>query len=97
MPTSGDTVAQDLCNRLEEKGRKPDGMRASSLPLTGELETHVQVRTGRRIRNLRIELSAESVVLRGQTTTYYAKQLAQHGVRDLLPHVRLENAIVVVN
>ena len=36
------------------------------------------------------------MVLRGLTTTYHVKQLAQHGVRHLLPpHVRLENVIVV--
>ena len=60
-----------------------------------ELEQCVRVRTGRRVRNLAIELEPERVILRGQATTYYVKQLAQHGVRDLLPHVRLENTIVV--
>jgi hypothetical protein len=35
------------------------------------------------------------VVLRGQTSSYYVKQLAQHGVQELLPQVRLENSIVV--
>jgi hypothetical protein len=60
-----------------------------------ELERHIQVRTGRQIRGLTIELRPEQVVLRGQASSYYAKQLAQHGVRDLLPQVRLENHIVV--
>ena len=43
------------------------------------------------------DLMPERVVLKGQATTYYIKQLAQHGVRDLLPQVRLENAITVEN
>jgi hypothetical protein len=60
-----------------------------------ELEQSVLARTGRRIRDLMIELSAERVVLRGRATTYYLKQLAQHGIREVLPQVRLENAIVV--
>jgi len=64
-------------------------------PQQFELEQYVQVRTGRRVRNLAIELEPERVILRGQATSYYVKQLAQHGVRDLLPHVRLENTIVV--
>jgi hypothetical protein len=64
-------------------------------PLQHELEYQVQLRTGRQIRNLTVELKAEKVVLRGKASTYYAKQLAQHGVRDVLPHVRLENAITV--
>jgi len=60
-----------------------------------ELERHVQARTSRRVRDLAIELSPERVVVRGRANTYYVKQLAQHGVRDVLPQVRLENAIVV--
>jgi DNA-binding NarL/FixJ family response regulator len=60
-----------------------------------ELERHIQARTGRRIRDLSVDLHAERVVLTGHADTYYVKQLAQHGVRDLLPHVRLENAIEV--
>jgi hypothetical protein len=59
------------------------------------LETHVLARTGRRVRNLHIELSPERVVLRGQAETFHVKQLAQHGVREVLPEVRLENAIIV--
>jgi hypothetical protein len=65
--------------------------------LRQELEERIQARTGRRVRNLAIELMPERVVLKGQATTYYIKQLAQHGVRDLLPQVRLENAITVEN
>jgi hypothetical protein len=63
--------------------------------LRQELEQQVQARTGRRIRNLAIELRPERVILRGRTGTYYVKQLAQQGVRDLLPDVFLENAITV--
>jgi osmotically-inducible protein OsmY len=62
-----------------------------------KLEQRVQIRAGRRIRNLRVEVSRERIVLRGQTDTYYAKQMAQHGVRDLLPEAHLENAITVGN
>ncbi|HEV3260014.1 MAG TPA: hypothetical protein VG013_24310 [Gemmataceae bacterium] len=63
--------------------------------LQDELQRSVLDRTGRRVRNLAIELSPERVILRGQAATYYVKQLAQHGVRDLLPDVSLENTIVV--
>jgi hypothetical protein len=62
-----------------------------------ELERHIQARTGRRIRDLTIELRPERIVLRGQTSTYYVKQLAQHGVRDVFPHIDLENAIIVAH
>jgi hypothetical protein len=63
--------------------------------LHGQLERQVQVRTDRRVRNLTIELLPERVILRGQASSYYVKQLAQHGIWDLLPQVRLENTIVV--
>jgi hypothetical protein len=68
----------------------------SSVPdLQEELERVVSLRTGRRVRNLTVELEPERIVLRGQTTTYHIKQLAQHGILDVLPDVRLENGIVV--
>ncbi len=68
---------------------------AGTASLRQELERHVRTRTGRRVRDLTVELQQGRVVLRGQTATYHVKQLAQQGVRDLLPEVHLENAIVV--
>ena len=68
---------------------------SSATHLRLQLEQRVRARTGRRVRNLAIEMSSERVVLRGHADTYYIKQLAQHGVRDLLPQVRLDNDIVV--
>ncbi len=63
--------------------------------LKEELESRVQLRTGRRVRNLAIQVSPECVVLQGQALSYYVKQLAQHGVRECLPYVKVENAITV--
>jgi hypothetical protein len=63
--------------------------------LLQELERLVAVRTSRRVRDLHIEFSPERVVLRGRASSYYVKQLAQHGVREMLPHVSLENTIDV--
>jgi hypothetical protein len=62
-----------------------------------DLERHVQVRTNWRVRNLAIELASDRAVLRGQATTNFTRQLAQHAVQDFLPHLRLENAIAVEN
>jgi BON domain len=72
---------------------QPDGR--LSYPLQQELERHVACCTGRRVRGLQVEVQPGRVVLRGHARSYHVKQLAQHGVRDLLPDVRLENAIVV--
>ena len=72
---------------------------STTLPLSSsaELERQVQVRTGRRVRNLAIELEPERVVMHGLATSYYVKQLAQQSIQDLIPHVRLDNAIIVEN
>jgi hypothetical protein len=63
--------------------------------LQGQLERQVQNRTGRRIRDLAIRLDRERIILHGRASSYYLKQLAQHGVRDILPQACLENAIEV--
>jgi hypothetical protein len=68
---------------------------SESSQLVLELERQVRTRTGRRVRDLVIEMRPERVVLRGHTTTYYVKQLAQHGIRELLPQICLENSISV--
>jgi hypothetical protein len=70
-------------------------VQASSPQLRYDLERLVSARTGRRVRNLIIELGPGQVVLHGRATSYYVKQLAQQGVREVLPQVRLENSIVV--
>jgi hypothetical protein len=70
-------------------------MRQNSFPLQRELEHRIRARTGGRLRNLQIELRPERVVLHGTASTFHVKQLAQHGVRDVLPHVSLVNAITV--
>jgi hypothetical protein len=70
-------------------------MMADFLRLREELTSCVRARTGGRLRKLDIELSPDGVTLHGETTTYHVKQLAQHGIRDLLPNVQLRNEIVV--
>jgi len=62
-----------------------------------ELENRVLARTGRQVRNLDIELLPEGVILHGEVMSYYVKQLAQQGVREFLPHIRLDNAIQVAS
>ena len=47
------------------------------------LEMLVQRRIGSRVRDLRLEIRPGGVVLRGRTTTYHAKQLAQHAAMEL--------------
>jgi hypothetical protein len=63
--------------------------------LRAELTNRVQARTGRRVRNLAIVLLPERVILRGLAGSFHVKQLAQQGVREVMPDVSLENAIEV--
>jgi hypothetical protein len=60
-----------------------------------QLEHQIQVRTGRRVQNLTVEVHPDEVILHGQATSYYIKQLAQVGAQDVLVDVPLRNAIAV--
>ena len=53
--------------------------------------------TGRRVRDLAVEFGLGRVILRGRATSFHVKQLAQHGLREILPDAPLINAIVVEN
>jgi hypothetical protein len=55
----------------------------------------VTTRTGRRVRDLAVEVSPDRVTLRGRADSFHVKQLALHGAREVVPTLRLENAIVV--
>lgn len=65
------------------------------MQLTELVTQRITERTGRRVRNLVVEIEADSVVLRGHTNSFHVKQLAQQSVRETLPHLQLKNAIVV--
>ncbi len=67
---------------------RPDGRKGNGHPLpetlaeaellVASIERAVQEETGRGVRGLCVELHAEGVLLRGQCSSYYTKQLAQH-------------------
>ena len=64
----------------------------------GELKRLVEERTHRRIRDLAVEMQkGGTVLLKGRAGSYHLKQLAQHGILDVLPHIHLVNAIEVWN
>ncbi len=68
---------------------------AHSTTLAAQLRNIVLARTNRDILNLDIQVSPEHVLLSGETTTFYTKQLAQESVRKMLPKMKLVNAIQV--
>jgi hypothetical protein len=53
-------------------------------------------RVGRQVRNLQVVFDGGGVVLRGQASTYYAKQVAQHVIGELTGLPILANDIEVV-
>jgi len=55
----------------------------------------VENRTGRRVRNLAVEVAPERVILRGRVNSFHVKQLAQAGAREAISGLLLENAIEV--
>jgi hypothetical protein len=68
----------------------------ATVPEVRSLEEQIHQRTNRQVRNLSVELRPDRIVLRGQTTSYYVKQLAQQEVLGTLPaDLRVENTITV--
>jgi hypothetical protein len=70
-------------------------MSVLSPELRSEIESRILDRTSRRVQNLAVELGGGRLVLRGEAASFHVKQLAQHGVREMLPNVTLVNEIVV--
>lgn len=63
--------------------------------LEAAIEERIRSRLQGRVRNLRVEVRDEIVMLQGQCATFYTKQLAQHAAMGVLEDEHLENAIVV--
>jgi hypothetical protein len=59
------------------------------------LEMMLQRRLGNRIRDLRILVLPNGMILKGRTATYHAKQLAQHAAMELANLPIIANDIVV--
>ena len=59
------------------------------------VETLVQRRLGSRVRDLRVMVRPDGIVLQGRAATYHAKQLAQHAAMEVLRRPILANDIEV--
>ena len=60
-----------------------------------KLESLVRQRLNGRVRDLRLFVQEQGLILQGQTATYYAKQLAQHAVMEVSGLPILANEIEV--
>jgi hypothetical protein len=70
----------------------------ASLTLSEEvaqLEALVKAQLSGCVRNLRLVVHDNGIILRGQAPTYYAKKLAQRAVRELTPRAVRANEIEV--
>lgn len=59
------------------------------------LRAAIEKRLGRRVRGLDVEILPAGVILRGQATSYHAKQLAQQALLAVHPGPLLANEISV--
>jgi osmotically-inducible protein OsmY len=59
------------------------------------IRQRIESRLSGRVRELSITILDRTVVLEGQCSTYYTKQLAQHAALAILEDEQLENAIEV--
>ena len=99
----GTSVAQR--NRLLLLNGNPTESRESAMNASGiaetacatseHLELLVQRRLGSRVRDLRVLLRQDGVILQGRAGTYHAKQLAQHAAMELIELPILANDIEV--
>jgi len=64
--------------------------------LAASIERAVSRQTCGRVRNLRVEVSREGVLLTGRCSTYYAKQQAQHAAMQVPGGGQLTNLIEVM-
>ena len=53
-----------------------------SLPELDRLQAHIQARLLGKVRGFQLIVQDSGLILRGQSRTYYAKQLAQHAVME---------------
>ena len=66
-----------------------------TMPSVEQLEALVQRRLNGRVRDLRLLVRDQGLMLQGQTSTYYAKQLAQHAAIEIAGFPILANEIEV--
>jgi hypothetical protein len=61
------------------------------------LETAVRRRLNGRLRNFRLLMCADGLILHGDAITFHAKQLAQHAIMEATDLPILANEIVVAS
>jgi len=76
-PDNGDGTAPGPLD-VEKKDR------ARSMECEESIRRRIEQRTGGRIQMLEVQVVGDKVIVGGRASTYYLKQLALHGVLDVL-------------
>jgi hypothetical protein len=59
------------------------------------IQQRIEARLPGRVRHLSVRVNTDFILLEGECSTYYTKQLAQHAALGVLEDEHLENEIVV--
>ncbi len=86
IPTGGEAELNDHVVALADEPGKPITAGASPRDLDRCLAEWVARRAGGRIRQLSVKTVGDRTVIHGWATTYYARQLAQAAVNEVLNH-----------
>lgn len=63
--------------------------------LAEQIQQVVQTRTGGRVRGLRVQVVDRYVIVSGQTSTYYNKQLVTHAAMEAADDALVQNDVEV--
>jgi len=77
--------------RPEDTDDRAERYRALEIAIRQRIDSRLMGR----VRNLLVRVVNGGVILEGECTTYYTKQLAQHTAMGILEDEQLENLIVV--
>jgi hypothetical protein len=92
MQQASDVLAKSACDATVTNSN-PHSERLARLAKL--IEQRIEARLPGRVRHLSVHVSAAFIVLEGECSTYYTKQLAQHAALGVLEDEHLENAIIV--
>lgn len=98
-PTAETPIGVDLLPSVQAMVRirsaEADDRDARHRALEIAIQQRIESRLLGRVRNLLVRALDGVVILEGECTTYYTKQLAQHTAMGILDDEQLENSIVV--
>jgi osmotically-inducible protein OsmY len=70
-------------------------MSADQEKLAARIERHIRRQTSDKVRELRVEVTDDRILIKGRCGTFYCKQLAQHAAMTLAGQESLVNQIDV--